>query len=436
MEKHNLIIMATILFSCLVTVRVCANLVTTPPRSYCSDTSSTLEWSKTFGGSKNDVGESVQITSDGGYIIVGYTYSFGAGESDVYLIKTDSEGNMLWNKTYGGPKCDAGRSVQETSDGGYIIAGYTHEDVYLIKTDSEGNLLWNTTYGGPNSDEGQFVQITSDGGYIIVGSTKSFRVDADVYLIKTDREGNMLWNKTYGGSDEDRGKSVQVTGDGGFIIVGSTKSFGSGKSDVYLIKTDSEGNMLWSRTYGGSKDDWGYHVKITGDSGYVISGFHVKVGEGGAAGGSVVYLIKTDSDGKKQWIKTYDGATGYSVHVTEDGGYIIVGEIYLGLNRDIFLIRTDSDGRELWSKNIGGPLTDVGKSIQVKNDGGCIIAGRTDRFSPNVFDVYLVRTLPLSVEDGTSIVDKGVPIYSYVVLVVFLTVVIVWFLQKRSKLGG
>ena len=337
-EKYNLIILATILFSCLVTVQVCANLVTTPLISYRSDTSSTIEWSKTFGGSKNDVGESVQITSDG--------------------------------------------------------------------------------------------------GYIIVGSTKSFRVDADVYLIKTDREGTMLWNKTYGGSDEDRGKSVQVTGDGGFIIVGSTKSFSSGKSDVYLIKTDSEGNMLWSRTYGGSKDDWGYHVKITGDGGYVISGFHVKVGEGGAAGGSVVYLIKTDSDGEKQWIKTYDGAIGYSVHATEDGGYIIVGEIYLGLNRDIFLVRTDSDGRELWSKNIGGPLTDVGKSIQVTSDGGCIISGSTDCFSPNVFDVYLVKTLPLSGEDETSIVDRGVPFYSYVVLVVILVFVIVWFLQKRSELGG
>lgn len=420
------------------------------PSHVRADTLPTIDWSKTFGGPGSDWGESIQITSDGCYIIVGSTNSFGLGKSDVYLIKTDPEGNLEWNRTYGGSRYDEGCSVQETADGGYIIAGGTDSfgqdaDVYLIKTDSEGNMLWNKTYGGSNSDVGTSVQITSDGGYIIVGSTKS-DTDADVYMIKTDQKGNMLWNKTYGGFDEDRGRSVRVTGDGGFIIVGYTRSFGSGKSDVYLIKTDSEGNMLWSKTFGGSKADWGNSIQITNDGGYIIAGDHVSLGEGEGAGGSDVYLIKTDSDGRLQWKKTYGDArdetgssideSGYSVQVTGDGGYVIVGDRYLGLNRDIFLVLTDSNGHELWRQNYGSPLADVGKSVQVTSDGGCIIAGSTDSNSPNVFDVYLVKISPLLVEEQVADTDEDIPIYVYGVPIAFLALVIALYLQKIRKISA
>ena len=180
-----------------------------------------IEWEDIFGGVNNDKGYSVQETSDGGYILAGYTYSFGTGESDVYLIKLDSNGDTIWTKTYGGDSYDVGYSVQETSDGGYIIVGYTYSfgagesDVYLIKTDSNGNVLWTKTFGGASYDMGYSVQETSDGGYIITGYTDSFGAGgSDVYLIKTDSNGNIAWTRTYGGSSSEAGYSVRETPDG------------------------------------------------------------------------------------------------------------------------------------------------------------------------------------------------------------------------------
>ncbi len=169
--------------------------------------------------------------------------------------------DTLWTKAFGGTNEDYGRSVQETSDGGYIIAGYTKSfgagsyDVYLIKTDANGDTTWTKTYGGSNIDQGYSVEQTSDGGYIIAGNSKSFGAGLDdVYLIKTDANGDTTWTKTYGGSNIDQGYSVEQTSDGGYIIAGYTKSFGAGSYDVYLIKTDANGDTTWTKTYGGSKN--------------------------------------------------------------------------------------------------------------------------------------------------------------------------------------
>ncbi|MCD4701636.1 MAG: hypothetical protein K8S24_07245, partial [Candidatus Aegiribacteria sp.] len=287
-----------------------------------------IAWAKTFGGTEYDLAYSVQQTTDGGYIVAGYTESYGAGDYDVYLVKTDSSGDTLWTKTFGGYDYDPGFSVQQTTDGGYIVAGSTNSfgagnsDVYLIKTNSSGDSIWTNTFGGTGYDRGYSVRQTTDGGYIVTGSTSSYGAGgADVYLIRTDSDGDTLWTKTFGGYEWEYGFSVQQTSDEGYIVTGFTDSYSPGWDDVYLIKTDSSGNTLWTKTFGGTNHDVGYSVQQTTDGGYIISGSTESYG----AGGEDVYLIKTDSSGNTIWTQIFGGTQydcGCSVQQTTDGGYI------------------------------------------------------------------------------------------------------------------
>jgi len=336
------------------------------------------EWSKTFGGPVSSF-RSVQQTSDGGYIITGYT------GGDVWLVKTDAAGNEEWSKTFGGLDADIGFSVQQTSDGGYIVAGSTssfgagYSDLWLIKTDAAGNEEWSKTFGGTSYDEGRSVQQTSDGGYIIVGTTYSYGPGlCNLWLIKTDAAGNEEWSKTFGlgGASSSGGYSVQQTSDGGYIIAGYIYS--AVDADLWLIKTDAAGNEEWSKTFGGTGNDYGYSVQQTSDGGYIIVGKTTSYG----AGGADLWLIKTDAAGNEEWSKTFGGSwgdTGYSVQQTSDGGYIIVGYT-LSYDYDLWVIKTDSEGNEEWNKILGGSYDDMGYSVQQTSDGGYIIAGTTDGY--------------------------------------------------------
>jgi hypothetical protein len=367
---------------------------------------------KTYGGRSNDLGWSVQQTQDGGYIITGNTNSFGAGFSDVYLIKTDSLGDTLWVKTYGGIGYDGGRSVQVTSDGGYIIAGYTSsfgprfDNVYLIKTDSFGDTQWTKVYGDTLSDLGWSIRETTGGGYIILGYTDSFGAGKnDFYLLKTNSIGETLWTQTYGDTSNDVGWDVQETKDGGYILTGYTDSFGAGLSDVYIVRIDSSGIPLWTRTYGGIWFDYGFSVQQTSDSGYIIAGSSISF-----SGGSYfdVYLIKTNPSGDTLWTGTYGGIYndwGYSVQETPNGDYIVAGySDPLDTDTvDVYLIRIDSLGSLLWEKTYGGTSTDVGFSVQHTTDGGFIIAGYTESFGEGGEDVYLIKTAG----DGTVGIKEG-----------------------------
>ncbi len=358
------------------------------------------KWIRTFGGEGNEWSNCVQQTKDGGYITVGYTDSYGSGGGDVWLIKTDAEGNKTWERTFGGQGCDWGSYVQQTRDGGYIItgcAGYYGSgsgDVWLIKTDAEGNKLWDKTFGGEEYDCGNYVQQTRDGGYTITGITDSYGSGSwDVWLIKTDAEGNKLWDKTFGGGGNDWGELVQQTRDGGYIIVGVTGSYGSGSFDVLLVKTDAQGNMLWKKTFGGKGDDGGFFAQQTRDGGYIIAG---KI-TSSSSGKVDVWLIKTDSEGNKLWDKTFGGGGndwGESIQQTRDGGYIIVGvtDSYGSGMNDIWLIRTDAQGNKIWDKAFGGEEDDSAYSVQQTRDDGYIIAGKTTSYGLGKEDVLLIKT--------------------------------------------
>jgi hypothetical protein len=356
------------------------------------------DWSQVFGGFGNDWGRSVRQTAEGGFIITGRTLSFGVGGWDVYLVKTDSVGGQEWSVTFGGSSDDFGQSVQQTTDGGFIIVGYTYSagiggsDVYLIKADKDGNEIWSRTFGGSNADFGFSLCQTNDGGFVIAGYTYSFGSGwGDIYLIKTDSDGNEQWSRTFGGSDGDFGYSVTQTTDGGYIIAGYTYSFGEGSSDIYLIKTDGDGNEQWSRTFGGSDGDFGYSVTQATDGGYIIAGYTYSFGEGG----SDIYLIKTSSDGGKEWYRTFGGSTadfGYSVQPVIDGGYIVAGYTYsFGEGgSDVYLVKIKANGNREWSWTFGGSGNDFGYSVQPTVDRGFIVAGRTNSFSNGDDDLYLI----------------------------------------------
>jgi hypothetical protein len=356
-------------------------------------------WTSTFGGSDLDDAMSVQQTSDGGYIFTGSTWSYGAGEYDVYLVKTDSTGRESWYKTFGGSDWDLSRSVQQTDDGGYILTGYTRSfgagwfDVYLIRTTGSGDSLWTRTFGGSDSDVGESVQQTSDGGYIITGYSKSFGPgEYAVYLLKTDASGNETWSKTFGGTGWDFGCTVQQTGDGGYIIAGTTGSFGAGEYDVYLIKTTDSGHETWSTTFGGIDYDYGYSVQQTDDGGYNIAGYTESFGSGDYD----VYLVKATSSGHETWSSTFGGIhceKGYSVRQTGDGGYIVTGfaESFGAGGMDLYVVKTDTSGNETWSTTFGGIEDDYGRSILQTDDGGYLIAGYTNSFGAGGSDAWLIK---------------------------------------------
>jgi len=354
-------------------------------------------WTRLYGGTGSEQGFSVQQTLDGGYIMTGYfmiNWNY-----DAYLVKTDAQGDTLWTRIFGGTGVEQGNSVQQTSDGGYIIAGYTTSygagswDFWLVKTDASGIEEWTQTYGGSSLDWAFSVQQTHDGGYIITGSTQSYGAGShDVWLIKTDKLGIEEWNYTFGGSEFDHGNSVLQTTDGGYIIAGITLSYGAGSYDFWLIKTDASGIEEWNYTFGGTEDDQGNTVQQTADGGYIIVGHTTSYG----AGDYDVYLVKTDGSGTEEWSQTYGGIymdIGEGVWQTSDGGYILTGETksYGAGSYDVYLVKTDASGVEEWSRAYGGSNDDQGYCVQQTADGSYITVGRTKSFGAGNFDVWLLK---------------------------------------------
>jgi hypothetical protein len=370
-----------------------------------------IDWTRTYGGSGNDVAYSVQQTNDSGYIFTGSTESFGADSVDVYLVKTNNIGNMQWFRIFGGSDYDEALSVKQTNDSGYILTGVTCSfgvgpcDMYLVKTDNQGDTVWTRTYGRSYTDGARSVCQTTDGGYILAGSSTPFLgALIEIYLVKTDSNGDTLWTRTYGGSDHQGAYSVQQTRDGGYIIAGCNPIHG-GVHDIYLLKVDSLGDTLWARTYGGPDDDNIRSVQQTMDGGFIMVGWTDSYG----AGSDDAYVVKTDSLGDILWSRTLGGSNydwAYDVQQTEDADYIIAGNTssYGNGESDLYLIRLDSTGDTLWTLVYGGSDYDEVTSIDLTSDGGYIIGGYTWNWETPA-DCWLLKTGPDTAVSGAPVIE-------------------------------
>ncbi len=367
-------------------------------------------WTKTYGGSKDDIAFCVKRTPDGGYIVGGKTNSYGAGNNDFWLMKLDANGDSLWARTYGGSEHDEAYNLALTSDGGYILTGYTksfsisNEDIWIVKTDANGDTMWTRTIIGPytSSDIGFEVIQTTDGGYLVVGQITGIYMD--VCLIKLDATGKIEWIKDTKKNLFDFGYSVVETADGGFLITGMLSGFNNPfNQQVLLMKTNANGDTLWFKNYGGTGNEHGKCIRPVSEGGYIIAGYNSTP----PAFLNDVWLLRIDDNGDTLWTKRFhqenDGQEyGYKVMEVEKG-FIIVGTGYpFGGKRDGLIIRTDLAGNVLWSKTVGGDEIDEVFSVAKTDDGGYLIGGQTYSSGHGGADAWLIRIAK----------DQAVPIES------------------------
>jgi hypothetical protein len=393
-------------------------------------------WSQTYGGEYDDVAYELVETSDGGYALAGYkAYSsyprFFERQPDFLLVKTDENGNIEWNQTYGGADGEIANSLIKTSDGGYALGGGTSPfggtaDLWLVKTDESGNMEWNKTYGGAQDDRAQSLIETSDGGYALAGSTESFGAGSyDFWLVKVDESGNFEWNKTYGGTHDDLAYSLLETSDGGYALAGFTHSFGVGFYNFWLVKTDENGNIMWNQTYGGIGYNQAYSLVETSDGGYAVAGYTNSYGPDD----DDFWLVKTDGFGNMEWNRTYGGADhefAFSLVEASEGGYALTGytDSFGAGGYDFWLVKTDENGNIMWNQTYGGEYDEFAYSLVKTSDGGYAIAGKTNVAHGEYTDFWLVKT------DA-----NGIPEFpSWIILPLLIVATVVVTIAKKKLL--
>lgn len=357
------------------------------------------QWQRTIGGTNHDQSNCIIMTNDSGFAAAGYTYSFAAGYEDMYIVKCTVSGSILWTKTIGGVNSDAARSIIQTSDGGYAIAGDTYDyssttaDWLIIRLDAAGNIQWTRTINRAAYDYACSIVQTNDGGFAISGVSATGGVfSGDMYVVKLSSAGNHLWSKTYGGTHDEVAYTIIKTSDGGLAFAGYSNSFGS--YNVFnFIKTDSLGNIQWNRLIGASgTGSHIYSIKQTTDGGYVLAGEHTPTGTGNYD----MYIVKLNSSGTIEWTRTVIG-TGYdmanSVIQTIDGSYILAGytNSYGAGGNDMYIAKLNSIGVLQWSKTVGGTGDEQALYVVNSNDGGFITAGYTASFGSGGKDIFIVK---------------------------------------------
>ena len=416
-----------------------------------------IEWQKKYGGTDYDQALDVKQTNDGGYILVGSTQSFNGdvsgnhGANDIWVIKLGSNGTLQWQKSIGGTGSEEANSIVQTTDGGYIIGGWTGStngdvvetnggfDYWVIKLNSIGEIQWQKTYGGTQYEYINDIQQTSDGGYIIAGFTSSDNGDiidfhggsTDCWLIKLDSLGTIQWQKTLGGTNSDYATSIQQTTDGGYIVAGYTYSndwdvtFNHGLNDYWVIKLNSLGNIQWQKTYGGTSNDQASCIRQTADGGYIVTG-NTESNNGDITGfhGSMdFWIVKLNSIGTIQWQKALGGSNydeAYNIELANNGEYILTGRVastnwnvtgnHGGF--DFWVVKLTNSGNIKWQKTLGGSQYDQSYRVQQTNDGGYIVVGwsasidgdTTNSNSQGSADVWVVKlaTDNLATQDFTA----------------------------------
>jgi hypothetical protein len=384
-------------------------------------------WERKIGGSNFDITRDVQETKKGDYVFIGTTRSYGKGGSDVWVGVTDSMGNMIWDKYYGGKDDEEGYSIKQTYDEGYIIAGSTKSfgagglDVYVFKIDSKGSILWERPFGGTSNDEAFAVYQTRDDGYIVTGYTKSkTNGGKDLWVIKLDPQGDREWDKTFGGSYDDEGQDIIELREGGYIVTGYTTAPGGSGKDLWILELDRNGNkireyVLGSGTANGGRPppDIGYSVKETSDGSYVVAGTTET-----SPDNPDFWLIKANSS-KKIWDRKFGGKKpdeAFSVDVTQDGGFILAGhsKSFQPADFNVWLVRADPEGSELWNLTFGGSGDETAYAIKATTDGRYIMAGLVgamgqggDGWLIKAKDPQVIPVAYYPLDNGTDIDNSG-----------------------------
>ena len=381
-----------------------------------------IEWQRSLGGSEDEYAKSIQQTNDFGFIITGYTnsndgdVSVNYGAADYWVIKLDASGNLSWQRSFGGTYSDEANSIQQTDDGGYIVAGSSEsndgyvsgnnggKDYWIVKLDTSVNLSWQTSLGGSNNEVPHSIQQTNDFGYIVAGVSTSDDGDVsgnngsgDCWIVKLDVSGNLSWQRSLGGSGWDQANSIQQTDDGGYIVAGfSTSNDGdvsgsNGFLDSWIVKLDVSGNITWQKSLGGSNDEVAYSIQQTSDGGYIVAGASNSTNGdvSGNNGAEDSWIVKLDGSGNISWQRTLGGSGNdwaETIEQTTDGGYIVGGMSnsndgdVSGNNGDydIWIVKLDVSGNITWQESLGGSNVDIAYSIQQTSDGGCIVAGASN----------------------------------------------------------
>ncbi|MPT33479.1 MAG: T9SS type A sorting domain-containing protein [Chryseobacterium sp.] len=406
-----------------------------------------IQWQKSLGGSGKDVALNIERTSDGGYITAGYSDSNDGdvtenrGFLDFWIVKSDSNGNVQWQKTLGGSGSETAHSIKQTLDSGYIVLGrsasndgdvsgnHGSEDFWIVKLNANGNIQWQKSLGGISVDSAFDLDLTSDGGYILKGESSSNSGDVtgnhgsvDFWVLKLDSIGNIQWQKSLGGSLFESAYSIQQTSDSGYILAGGSRSNDGdvtgnhGSFDFWIVKLNNNGSIEWQKSLGGSGIDIASNIKETSDGGYIVAGYS-NSNDGdvtGNRGGFDYWIVKLDNNGIIQWQKSLGGSNDdYAANIqqTLDGKYIVVGSSLSNdgdvsghhgdsENNDAWIVRLNSSGDILWEKSLGGSKDDLIFTISQTLDGGYILAGNSGSNDGDVTenngdsDLWIVKLAP------------------------------------------